>query len=270
MPLIELVLEYDGTPYAGWQRQADQPSVQATLEAVLSEITREPIDALRVAVAGRTDRGVHARGQRVTFHTQDTREPRRLAPAINHRLPPSIRVHRARAMPETFDVRRDASAKWYRYTVQLGLHRSVLYQSRAWHIGQRFDFARAQAAAQTLVGEHDFEAFRSAHCDAEHARRRIDVAVWSVTDLLPVGSLLHLDLVGNAFCRHMCRILAGTLVEMASGHLPAGAIERALASKQRKDAGQTAPAAGLTLVDVAYDDERRGWPVPYAAAGVGA
>lgn len=266
MPRILLILEYDGTPYGGWQRQATGPSVQATLEEALRRVTGHRVADLCLSVAGRTDVGVHARGQRATFDTTHTREARRFAPALNHVLPPSIRIHLAQQVADTFDVRRAARAKWYRYTAFAGLHVSALWRHRAWHVRKRFDAACAAQAAAALPGERDFEAFRSIHCDAAHARRSMYVARVTTQAAPPIGTLIFIDLVGNAFCRHMCRIVAGTLIDVGCAQRPVTAVQQALQSRQRASAGQTAPACGLTLMDIDYAPDGP-WPDGWPAGG---
>lgn len=268
MPRILLILEYDGTPYGGWQRQRTGPSVQATLEAALQLVTGAAVTDLRLSVAGRTDVGVHARGQRATFDTTQTREARRFAPALNHVLPRSIRVHLATSVADDFDVRRAARAKWYRYTAYTGLHASALWQHRAWHVRKRFDALIATQAAAALLGEHDFEAFRSLHCDAAHARRCLYSARVTTEITPPIGTFIYIDLVGNAFCRHMCRILAGTLIDIGCGERSATATADALRNRQRATAGQTAPAWGLTLMDIDYAADGR-WPDGWPIGGMG-
>ena len=269
MARILLILEYDGAPYVGWQRQGMLPSVQAALEGALATVTGEAIAQLCVQCAGRTDAGVHARGQRITFQTQSVREPRRFVPALNHVLPQSVRVHRAEAVGDGFDVRRSASGKWYRYEAYFGPHRSALLAQRAWHVRKELDVARLRACLPVLLGEHDFEAFRSVHCDAPHAHRRLHVLEATWRAMPPIGQVLLFDVVGNAFCRHMVRILAGTAIDVGTGALPADATHRALAARRREAAGQTAPAHGLTLMDVAYGRPAGAWPPGWPQSGGG-
>lgn len=245
--LVRLLLEYDGCNYAGWQRQDGLQTVQGCLEAALAAVTGEDVDALRLACAGRTDAGVHAEGQLCTFFTEDPRPARRFAPALNHLLPHDVRVHRAEAVPLDFDVRRASEAKWYSYAVYTGAHPSALRRRRAWHLRRHLDLSAMRAAAATLVGEHDFESFRSAHCEAAHARRHLYALRLSAGEQLTFGTMVQLDLFGNAFCRHMCRILVGTLVEVGAGRRAPEDVQRVLAARDRRRAGMTAPPHGLTL-----------------------
>lgn len=266
MRRICLTVEYDGTAYQGWQRQGALPSVQGTLEAALVASTGASVDALKLACAGRTDAGVHATGQLCSFVTTDTREARRFVPALNHHLPPDVRVHLAQQVPVDFDVRRASEGKWYRYLIYLGPHRSATLRHRAWHVRRRLDVAAMQRAARLLEGEHDFESYRSAHCDAAHARRNLFLLQLAAEPYPPLGALLAVDLYGNAFCRHMCRILVGTLVEVGHGaRMPANVAE-VLAARDRRAAGMTAPPEGLYLRQIYLpgDGQARPW---LAAAG---
>ena len=250
---ICLLIEYDGTPYSGWQMQKTLPSVQGELTAALRRLTGEP--QLNLSCAGRTDAGVHAYGQVANFHTCYRLEARRYATALNRFLPPTIRIHRSEALPAAFDARFSAAAKRYRYRLYEGLNPLALDRHRAWHVRRSLNVERLQAAAQTLVGEHDFNAFRSSHCDADHAVRRIFSV--EVAQMLrpPIGRFVDITFHANAFCRHMCRILAGTLMEVGAGMRSVGSVEEALRVRQRQAAGVTAPPWGLTLLEVLYAPE---------------
>jgi tRNA pseudouridine38-40 synthase len=249
------LLEYDGAHFMGWQRQAGLPTIQGELERALMVITQETCEALDVRAAGRTDAGVHALGQVVTFITQSTKEPRRFAPALNHYLPTTIRVHRADAPPEGFSARRDSLGKTYSYTIYQAAHASATWQHRAWHVKKRLCVDRVQRAADALLGEHDFESFRSVHCDAAHAIRRLDTLTFVAGPQFGSGQIYTLTLVGNAFCRHMCRIIAGTLIEIGAGMRGQDSIVSTLLAKDRRAAGTTAPGYGLTLMQVHYPPE---------------
>ena len=253
--LIRLLLEYDGSKLMGWQRQLGLPTVQGALEAALGTVTGETVEALDVRCAGRTDAGVHALGQVVTFHTLSPKEPRRFAPALNHFLPETIRVHRAEAAPKGFSARHHSSGKTYRYCVYVGPHPSALLAHRAWHVRRRLALPAMQEAALRLTGSHDFESFRSAHCDAPHARRQLhDIAV-ALQEPWGQGEIVTITLRGDAFCRHMCRIIAGTLVEVGAGLRRPEQMTEVLAARSRSQAGETAPGHGLTLMHVAYPPE---------------
>lgn len=249
---IKLVLEYDGTPYKGWQKQEHAPSIQQTLEEALFKMTGE---VPKLVVAGRTDAGVHAQGQVCNFLTEATIEAKRYAPGLNFHLPNSISVHHSQEVAADFSARYDSVAKRYRYRIYRGRNPAALMQ-HAWHHASPIDIETMRQAAKHLIGELDFEAFRSAQCDAEHARREIFEIAITKTPRLPQGDVRGdvIDIVffGNAFCRHMCRILAGNLVEVGRGLKKPEWIAEVLASRDRKQAAQTAPAKGLTLLQVYF------------------
>lgn len=247
---IRLLIEYDGTPYVGWQLQEGQASIQGELEAALFKITGEANPQLMVA--GRTDAGVHAYGQVANFRSNSVLEARRFTPALNHHLPDSIRIHRAEDAPPDFDARQAARSKHYRYRVYRGPHAPALDRRRAWHIRNPIDVDAMRRAAAALVGELDFESFRSVHCDAAHAIRRMHSITVSTAPRPPVGEFVDIVFHANAFCRHMCRILAGTLVEVGTGRRPVADVARVLASQDRTQGGVTAPPWGLTLLEVLY------------------
>lgn len=246
---LRLLLEYDGTAYAGWQQQDNLPSIQAAVTDAVEKLTHHR-PTLRVA--GRTDAGVHAMGQVASFFTPSTLEARRLAPGINNYLPRDITVHRCDDVPATFEPRRDSCWKQYRYRVYQGPQPAALEGHRAWQRRAPLDPEAMAEAANALLGEHDFDAFRSAHCDAPHARRRMHRIDITPCPRPPLGQWVDITLYANAFCRHMCRILAGTLVEVGQGKREAEDVARVLSSRDRTQAGPTAPPHGLTLVRVSY------------------
>lgn len=250
--VVRLLLEYEGTPFVGWQSQAGLPTVQGELTRALQAVTGEEAADLNVRCAGRTDAGVHAQGQVVAFTCAAGREPRRFAPALNHFLPATIRVQRSEAADADFDPRRDSRGKIYRYSLFIGPNPSALLRHRAWHLRRRLDLAAMQQAATRLVGEHDFESFRSAHCDALHAVRHLTGVDVAHTGDFSAGHTAEITIAGNAFCRHMCRIIAGTLTEVGSGARTPDSMATILAARDRCQAGETAPGHGLTLVHVAY------------------
>lgn len=250
--LIRLMIEYDGTGLSGWQRQDGQSTVQGALDQALAQVTPDDQETLDVRCAGRTDAGVHAYGQVVTFCTTSSREPRRFAPALNHHLPLGIRVHRAEAAPAGFSARHHACGKTYRYTLFAGPHPSALLRHRAWHVHRRLCLEAMQLGANQLVGNHDFESFRSVHCDALNARRHLSSLDVAAGESLGMGRTVHITLTGDAFCRHMCRIIVGTLVEVGAGRRQVADLAGVLAARDRTQAGETAPGCGLTLMRVHY------------------
>lgn len=246
---IKLIVEYDGTPYLGWQRQKDGPSVEAELERAFHEISGE---SPKLTAAGRTDAGVHALGQVVSFRTGSAIEDWRIAHALNAHLPETITVHDSREVAEGFNARLDSLAKRYRYRVYQGPHLPALARDRAWHHRSVLDVAAMEEAAAELLGERDFESFRSVHCDAEHAIREMLAITIERVERPPVGFFLDFHFHANAFCRHMCRILAGTLCEVGRGRIIPAQIVEIRDARDRKRAGVTAPPEGLTLLEVYY------------------
>ncbi|RYF07698.1 MAG: tRNA pseudouridine(38-40) synthase TruA, partial [Deltaproteobacteria bacterium] len=222
---IRLLVEYDGTPYHGWQWQAHHPSVQQTLTRVLQQLCKQP--ELLVRAAGRTDAGVHACGQVAVFCTDSPMEARRFTPALNRFLPDTIRIHRSDEVPLSFDPRLDARRKRYRYRIYEGPQSTALDVRRAWHLRRHLDLTQLRQAADHLLGERDFNAFRSAHCDAAHAVRTMQTIEVHSTVRPPVGRLVDITFEANAFCRHMCRIFAGTVVDIATATLAPAALSLA-------------------------------------------
>ena len=245
---LSAVIEYDGAAFSGWQTQADRRTVQSTLEGALSDMCEEPI---RVRAASRTDAGVHARGQVVAFRTTRLTIPLHgFERGLNARLPDDVAVRRVTEVADGWDPRGEARGKLYRYSLWNDRVPTALEHGRCWWIKSPLDLVLLQAAADQYVGTHDFEAFRAAGCPSPHAVR----TVYSATVRRGERSMVHIDLVGNAFCRNQVRIMVGTLREIGGGRRPLSSIARAMASRRRADAGITAPPRGLCLEEVIYDD----------------
>ncbi len=243
MPRVKLVLEYDGTRYVGWQVQPNGPSVQAAVEAALEKLLgrRTP-----VVVAGRTDAGVHARGQVIAFDAPQALPERAYTQGLTGLLPDDIAVVAFGEAPEGFDPRRWAKLKRYVYRVSNRSVRSPLLRRTHWEIFQPLDVAQMREAAQHLLGEHDFSAFRAANCEAAHPVRKLTRAEVAGAP----GAEVSFTFEGTAFLRHMVRNLVGTLVEVGRGKQPGGWVAEVLASRDRTQAGPTAPPHGLTLDEV--------------------
>jgi len=248
---IKILIEYDGSAYGGWQRQPHSPTVQGEIERAIRAFAPE---VEHVQVAGRTDSGVHALGQVAHFQTETELEARRIAPAINFHLPRDIVVHEARDMPASFNARHDSLWKRYRYRIYNGPQETALDRRFSWWLRAPLDISAMERAATELVGEHDFNAFRSVHCEAAHAIREMFSITISTVERPPLGTFIDIVFHANAFCRHMCRILAGTLVEVGLGKTEVASVATILASRDRTKAGQTAPPGGLTLLEVRYPD----------------
>jgi len=245
---LRLLVEYDGTAYCGWQFQENGPSIQAELLRALEGLTgQRPV----ISVAGRTDAGVHAVGQVASLRIVSRVPTRRFASALNSQLPNDISVHRVDEMPSSFDARHSAHSKRYRYRIYQGSEPAAL-EPRAWYRRRPLAVAPMREAAALLIGEHDFESFRSVHCDAPHARRRMLDITLDEQERPPVGRTLDIVFHANAYCRHMCRILTGTLVDVGRGRKTPSDVARVLEARDRTLAGLTAPPRGLTLLEVLY------------------
>jgi tRNA pseudouridine38-40 synthase len=241
---IAVGLEYDGTRYSGWQLQPGLPTIQELVQRALCAVADHP---LNVTGAGRTDAAVHATGQVAHFDTGASRPMRGWVLGANSLLPPDIALNWAVDVDRQFDARRSALARSYRYCILQRATRPALLRDRVYWVRMSLDVPAMHAAAQCLVGEHDFSAFRSAECQAATAKRRIDSI--SVT---ADGPLVTIEVTANAFLHHMVRNIAGTLLEVGTqGHAPAQVAET-LAGRDRKRAGITAPACGLYLCGVRY------------------
>jgi tRNA pseudouridine38-40 synthase len=245
---IRLVVEYDGTTLCGWQRQTNGPTVQQHLEEALARLL---VHEVSVVGASRTDAGVHARGQVASFRTERAIPLHGIRRGLNSLLPPEISVRVADEVPDDFHPRFSATGKHYRYTILARPDRSPRWRERAWHVPEPLDLARMQAAAEPLLGEHDFAAFRAAGCTARTTRRRIDDVTIEAD-----GERVRVDVRGNAFLRNMVRIVVGTLVEVGIGRREVAQVAEILASLDRTRAGITAPAHGLELMEVRYDGAR--------------
>ncbi|HSI04738.1 MAG: tRNA pseudouridine(38-40) synthase TruA [Myxococcota bacterium] len=246
---IRIVVEYDGSRYLGWQAQLEGPSIQSTLGDALFALTGE---RPHVEAAGRTDAGVHAAGQVVCFKVDGAIAGERFAPALNAHLPEDISVHLSEEVPLDFSARHDSKGKRYRYRIYNARQPAALETFRAWHIRQPLEIGAMREAATHLIGERDFESFRSAQCDAEHARREMFSITIDETPRPPAGRYVDITFHANAFCRHMCRILAGTLTEVGRKRFTPEDVRAILEARDRTKAGITAPPWGLTLLEVEY------------------
>ncbi len=243
---IALGIEYDGTSYNGWQRQKNGIGVQQRLEEALSLVADEDIE---VHCAGRTDTGVHASGQVVHFDTNAERSDRGWLLGANTNLPPDISVGWVRHVDDEFHARFSATSRSYRYRILNRLQRSALHLHRAWWVYQPLDEVLMHEAAQCLVGEHDFSAFRAAGCQSKTAVREV-----TNINVTRRGDWLTLDISANAFLMHMVRNITGTLVAIGEGEQAVPWAGEVLESRDRTVGGITAPAQGLTLVSVEYPD----------------
>lgn len=242
MRMLKLQIEYDGTDFAGWQIQNNSRSVQGVLEQALSQLLQEPI---RIVGAGRTDAGVHATGQVAHCGTSNTMELRRVYRGLNALLPPDVVVSWVDEVPETFHARYGATARRYRYSIsQIP---AALDRRRCWFVGHPLDVDRMQRCAEMIMGEHDFSAFSKVDANVKHFRCRVSAAQWSRN-----GKLITFDITANRFLYGMVRALVGTMVDVGRNHITADDFARILESKDRREAGMSAPPQGLVLEEVSY------------------
>lgn len=243
---LKLTVEYDGEAYQGWQLQPGGATVQAVLERALATALREPV---RVRGAGRTDAGVHARGQVAAVRVMRVPDDLgRLMKSLNALTPDDVAVREITVVGDDFDPRRHARSRAYEYRILNAPAPSPFWRRYAWHIARPLDAAAMDGAARALEGEHDFAAFRAA--DAEPVRSTLRRVFRSRVE--PEGELLVYRIEATAFLKHMVRNIVGTLVEIGHGTRPADDLAGVLAGRDRNRAGPTAPPHGLTLVAVRY------------------
>ena len=245
MPRYKLTIEYDGTGLVGWQRQANGLSVQEALETAITCFCGESIT---VHGAGRTDAGVHALGQ--TAHLDLTRAvlPGVLRSALNHHLrPAAITVLAAEAAPDAFDARLSATGRVYRYRILNRRAPPALDRGRVWQVAPSLDVEAMGEGARHLIGYHDFSTFRDSLCQANSPLRTLDAL-----DLRRVCDEIHIEAQARSFLHHQVRNMAGTLKLVGLGRWRPDDVARALAARDRRAGGPTAPAEGLYLVEVHY------------------
>ncbi len=247
---FKLTIEYDGTRYSGWQRQANEPTIQAEIEKALSAMTRT---AVTLHGAGRTDAGVHALGQVANVRCDTRLTPDQILKGLNSLLPPDIAVRECSRVQEDFHARFSAKRKTYRYRILNREVRSAVDRHFSWFIHTPLDLAAMQAAAGRLVGRRDFKAFESAGSPRAHTVRQVSAAEWGHERESGL-SIFRIEADGflRGMVRNMVRNIVGTLVAVGRGKLDPAGVEAILASRDRRQAGPTAPARGLFLVEVHY------------------
>ena len=244
---VLLTVSYDGTAYAGWQRQQNALAVQQVLEEALRKLTGEA--TLTVTGSSRTDAGVHALGQRVHFDTASRIPPDKFPFALNTCLPADIRVLDGRYVPAEFHARFDAAGKRYTYRIHNAPHASALYRHLCAHVPVPLQMEPMERSLQTLLGTHDFSAFQAAGGTAKTTVRTIEQV-----ELTRQGDDLTLTIQGNAFLYNMVRIIAGTLIQVGNGQYPPERVKKILDACDRSVSGPTAPAHGLTLMGIEFFD----------------
>ncbi len=248
---IALGIEYDGSPYCGWQSQADGRTVQDALQLALSQVACERIT---VIAAGRTDTGVHAVEQVIHFDTQTIRPLTAWVRGVNALLPSSIAVLWALPVGDEFHARFSAQARSYTYYLFCRPVRSALQQGKVGWFHQPLDVDEMRKAAKYLLGEHDFSAFRASACQAKSPVKNL-----AQLDIQQQGSMITLELTANGFLHHMVRNIVGCLVYIGKGKYPPQWMQQVLESRERSQAAPTFAPDGLYLRKIAYDAK---WELP--------
>jgi len=245
MPRYKLTVEYDGSGLVGWQRQANGLSVQEVLETAVERFCGA---AITVHGAGRTDAGVHALAQTAHLDLLRAAEPEIVRSALNHHVKPAaVSVLAVEEVPDSFDARRSAKGRVYRYRILNRRPPPVLERGRVWHVGPRLDAEAMQEAARSLVGKHDFTSFRDTMCQAKSPVKTLDRL-----DVSRLGDEIVIEARARSFLHHQVRNMVGTLKLVGAGKWRASRVAEALAARDRRAGGPTAPPDGLYLVEVIY------------------
>lgn len=246
MKRIRLVVAYEGTDYHGWQIQPGEVTIESVLNEAITRLMGEPI---QVIGASRTDSGVHSRGNVAVFDTESQMPPDKICMALNQRLPEDIRVQVSEEVPSDWHPRKCACVKTYEYRIlnrRINMPMERLYSHFCYY---KLDADQMQAAADRLVGEHDFKSFCSVRTQVTDTVRTI----YKISVTRSADDIISIRVTGNGFLYNMVRIIAGTLMSVGTGHMKAEDMPAVLEARDRRAAGPTAPARGLTLVEMKYD-----------------
>ena len=254
---IRLQIEYDGSRYLGWQKQARRPTIQEVIEKALGKILQEKVFLIG---SGRTDSGVHALAQTANFKTNSNISTNKLLRALNGVLPDDIVITGAKEVSSDFHSRYSAKSKTYRYSILNRQYPSALLRGKVYFCSYRLDFKLMQKEAKVLLGKHDFSSFCASASNAKDAIRvikrisvkKLPLHLAPYTFDLNRFFLIVINIEADGFLYNMVRNIAGTLIDIGRGRLPAGSMKKILSSRNRKLAGPTAPACGLCLVKVKY------------------
>ena len=245
MPRYKLIIEYDGTPFCGWQRQAGQMSVQQALEEAIHRFAGETVTT---QAAGRTDAGVHALGQVVSFDLAASREPFKVREALNYHLKPHpVALLRAERAADDFEARFKATARHYEYRILNRRARPALDEGRVWHVPVKLAAEAMHAAAQQILGKHDFTTFRAAECQAKSPVKTLDRL-----DVSRQAEMVVVTASARSFLHHQVRSMVGSLKLVGEGRWTPADFRAALDARDRSRCGTLAPAAGLYLTRVDY------------------
>lgn len=244
MATIKLTIEYDGTAYAGWQRQPNQPTIQAAVETALTRITQQQIS---IIAAGRTDAGVHARGQVASFQSDKSIPVDKWRLALNSALPHDISVVSSEQVPESFHARYSAKEKLYEYRISRHPARPAIDRHRVWHLPYDLDTQAIRHAMAGFIGRHDFTSFQGPRASTSDP-----MCVVSQVSLTSDLMTLTVQIQANRFLKQMVRAIIGTLTEVGRHKRSPDSITDILQAKDRRAAGETAPPQGLYLLHVLY------------------
>jgi tRNA pseudouridine38-40 synthase len=245
VPRYCLKLEYDGTPFAGWQRQADALSVQQVVEEAIEKMSGEKV---AIQAAGRTDSGVHALGQVVSFDLSRNWDPFKIREALNfHTKPHPVAIVEAAAVPQTFEARFSAIGRHYEYRILNRRGRPALDDHRVWHCPMQLDAGSMHAAAQLILGKHDFTTFRAAECQAKSPEKTLDRL-----DVSGEGETIVVRASARSFLHSQVRSMVGSLKLVGEGKWTPRDFRAALDARDRSRCGPLAPPEGLYLVRVDY------------------
>jgi tRNA pseudouridine38-40 synthase len=239
---IKLLIEYDGTNFVGWQSQTNGRAVQDEITKVLDQVLQEPVTLIG---AGRTDSGVHARGQVAGFRTNSTLGIGSIQSALNGILPEDIYIHAVEEVPEGFNARYDAKERIYRYYINLTPN--AIGRFYVWYVKYDLNVDAMNAVASMILGEHDFESFCKYEAEVKHYLCSVNTSVWTGK-----GNSLVYEVRANRFLHGMVRALVGTMVDIGRGYIPVSAMKEIMAAKDRRKAGMAAPPQGLFLEEVKY------------------
>jgi tRNA pseudouridine38-40 synthase len=245
MPIVKLTLEYDGTAYAGWQRQSDQPTIQAAVEAAIAGVTQITTPVIG---AGRTDAGVHAMGQVASFRINRDMTPREWTRALNAHLPKDIVVRSVALMPDIFHARHSAKGKLYEYRILNRPERPAVERDYCWHIHQPLNDAAMNQAGLALIGSHDFSSFQTQPTDNDDP-----ICYLQQFTVFREGDRLRIEAYADRFLKQMIRSIVGTLAEVGLHKRQPDRLRQILDARDRSAAGKTAPPQGLFLVRVDYE-----------------
>lgn len=240
------LVEYDGADFAGWAAQPGQRTVEGVLSEALATVLRHPV---KMSVAGRTDAGVHASGQVVSFAVRTDLEPALIAYKTSAVLPKDVALRRCVRVSDAFDARRDARSRSYEYRVVNDPVRSPLWRDRAIYVARRLDLELLREAAEMVRGAHDFRAFTPARTYHVRFERIVSESRWERS-----GDLLLYRITADSFLYNMVRSLVGTMLEVGQGKHDLAGLKRLLSGGERSEAGPAVPSRGLTLVGVGYEN----------------